>query len=434
MDGSDAGWLCLLIVLFVLLNAFFSAWETALAESRKSRLEKMADDGSADAKAVLNILDRPNDALALSQAGITLMGILAGLAAGILGLPLLCRALSCLTDPRPVAFVIMAGLLTGVMLLAGEFLPKKIAEQDPEGILLAYHGKLNFLTRTARPLLNLLSKIADGILLILGVNPNVNDSVTEDEVKDLIEQGTEEGTFEKTEQALVDRIFRLSDQTAYSLMTPRTQMLWLDLEDSLRNNLRLVRRHPQEVFAVGQGSLDDFRGVLRAKDLLDAALEQRKFALDISTLLKKPIFVPRSMETFRLLQKFKSTGSREAVVQDEYGGVVGFITLTDIMNAIIGRRGQGDDAEAGQIISRDECSWLVMGLCSIDDFKEFFDLDELPEENRDHFQTVGGFLTSRFGYIPQTGEINRWNGFTFKVMAMDRARIDKILVTTDNKT
>ena len=434
MDGSDAGWLCVFIVICVLLNAFFSALETALTESRKSRLEKMADDGSKDAEAALAILERPDDALALSQAGITLMSILAGLAAGTLGLPLLCDEMDFLAEPRPLAFAVTAVLLTGFMLIAGEFLPKKVAGQDPEKMLLSYHGKLAFLTKLARPWLNLLGKISGGILLVVGVNPQVDDTVTEDEVKDLIEQGTEEGTFEKTEQVMVDRIFRLSDQTAYSLMTPRTQMLWLDLGDSLRENLRLVRRHPQTVFAVGQGSLDDFRGVLRAKDLLDAVLEQRKFTPDIESLLQKPIFVPRSMETFRLLQKFKTTGCSEAVVQDEYGGVVGFITLTDIMNAVLNRHGDGNETDNGQIVSRDENSWLVAGLCSIDDFKEFFDLDELPDENRDHFQTMGGFLTSYFGYIPQTGEKREWNGFTFTVMAMDRARIDKILVAVGNKT
>ena len=177
-----------------------------------------------------------------------------------------------------------------------------------------YHGIVARLTRLARPFIRFLSGSAGGVLLLLGINPHVEDTVTEDEVKDLIEQGTEDGTFEKSEQAMVDRIFHMSDQTAYSLMTPRTQMLWLDLTDSLRHNLRIIREHPQNVFPVGRENLDDFCGVLYAKDLLNASLERK--SLDLAQYIRKPMFVPRSMETFRVLAKFRDTGIHEAMVLD----------------------------------------------------------------------------------------------------------------------
>ena len=173
--------------------------------------------------------------------------------------------------------------------------------------------------------------------------------LTEDEVKDLIEQGTEDGTFEKSEQAMVDRIFHMSDQTAYSLMTPRTQMLWLDLTDSLRHNLRIIREHPQNVFPVGRENLDDFCGVLYAKDLLNASLERK--SLDLAQYIRKPMFVPRSMETFRVLAKFRDTGIHEAMVLDEYGGVIGFITMNDILQEIMAILADKD--VMGQLVKAD---------------------------------------------------------------------------------
>lgn len=265
------------------------------------------------------------------------------------------------------------------------------------------------------------------LLTQLGVQQENKDTVTEDDVKELMEQGAEDGTFAKSEQAMVDRIFHLSDQIVSALMTPRTQMLWLDLDDSLRHNLKLIREHAQDVFPVGRESLDDFCGILHAKDLLDAALERK--TLDLAQYVKKPLFVPRSMETFRLLARFRDTGIHQAMVLDEYGGVIGYITLDDIVNEIIGESLQAVTSEPLQITPRDENSWYVDGLYSIDDFKERFGIEELPDEEHDQYHTLGGFLTSYFGYIPKVAEKKSWQNFTFEVVDMDRARIDKILVT-----
>ena len=250
--------------------------------------------------------------------------------------------------------------------------------------------------------------------------------MTEDEVKDLIEQGTEDGTFEESERAMVDRIFQLSDQNAHSLMTPRLNMVWLDLTDDIEQNLKIVRENPQTIFPVGEGNLDECRGFVYAKDLLDEYLNDKK--IDLQKILKKPIFVPRTMEIFRIVEKFKSTGESAALVNDEYGGVVGFITLDDIAQEIVGIKDL-EQPEEQQFSLKKENSWLVDGLYDIDDFKRRFNIETLPDEERDHFHTMGGFLTSRFGYIPKVGEVKIWNGLKFEVMNMDRARIDKIMIT-----
>ena len=312
----------------------------------------------------------------------------------------------------------------GLTLSLRGFFPKA---GEGEGGASQFPRPARWLATFSAPWLLLTSGLSRLLLLLSGCNLQAQESVTEDEVKDLIEQGTEEGTFEKTEQAMVDNIFHMSDQTIYALMTPRPQMLWLDLADPLKHNLRLIRETAQNVFPVGRDSLDDFCGVIYAKELLNASLERK--AMDLAQYIHRPMFVPRSMEVFRLLEKFRDSDIHEAVVLDEYGGVVGFITLNDILQKVIGDSSNSVEPEPVQFIPRDENSWYVDGLCPIEEFKKRFDLDVLPEEDHDHFQTLGGFLTSYFGYLPKVAESCEWNGVRFEIVDMDRARIDKILIT-----
>ncbi|MBP3780469.1 MAG: HlyC/CorC family transporter [Selenomonas sp.] len=432
MDSSDAGLLLILLVSFLITSGFFSLLETALGESHRSKLEKMAEDGNKDAAGALVLLEHSDRILTLAQSGITLSSILTGVCTGVLLVPMLADLFPGLPQAMTISLIVSILLITYISLLLGEFIPQKTALHEPEKILLRYHGIIRTLARLTRPFISLLSGSANVILLIFGINPYATEAVTEDEVKDLIEQGTEDGTFEKTEQAMVDRIFHLSDQTAYALMTPRTQMLWLDLSDSLWENMHLIRETPQDIFPVGRDSLDDFCGVLYAKDLLNATLAHE--VQDLSQFIRKPLFIPRSMETFRVLKQFRTTGIHEAMVLDEYGGVIGFLTMDDILQEIVGDSFTPHEEETAQLTPRDDNSWLVDGLYDIDDFKARFSIDELPDEDHDHYQTMGGFLTSCFGYIPQAGEKIDWQDFTFEVVDMDGARIDKIMITKNDST
>ncbi len=400
--------------------------ETAIAESHRSKLEKMQEDGNEDAAKALTLLEQADRMLSLAQIGITMSSILIGVCTGVLLTPLIAQFLP-IPHAHTIALLVSVLFITYIALLFGEFLPQKAAQQKPEAIMLKYHNIIRWLAKFTRPFISLLSGAANMILLIIGINPHTAETVTEDEVKDLIEQGTENGTFEKTEQAMVDKIFHLSDQTAYALMTPRTQMLWLDLSDSLWENMRLIRETPQDIFPVGRDSLDDFCGVLYAKDLLNATLAHE--VLDLSQYIRKPLFIPRSMETFRVLKQFRTTGIHEAMVLDEYGGVIGFLTMDDILQEIAGESFAAHEEETAQLTARDENSWLVDGLYDIDDFKARFSIEELPDEDHDHYQTMGGFLTSYFGYIPKAGEHIDWQDFIFEVVDMDGARIDKIMIT-----
>ena len=414
-----------LIILLAAVSGYFSLMETALIESHRGRLEKLSDDGDKDAKAVLELLETPA-ALTVAQIGITFTGILAGVCA-VLSIPPISAVLDNFLEREEIfSAVIALGVTTFIFLLFGEFLPKLAAKRNPEYFLLSQYKIFRLFVRLMSPIVALLTSIANGIAFIFGMNSSQPDTVTEDEVLDLIEQGTEDGTIEKSEQEMVDRIFDIGDETAYSLMTPRVKIVWLDLTDELEKNLKIVQDSPHTIFPVGLGSLDECKGLIYAKDLLDAVLRDGR-QVDLSALIKKAAYVPRTMEALRIVEKFRSSGVSEAMVNDEYGGVIGFITLDDILREIVDTSAE-DEPEQKFTRNKDN-SWTVDGLCDIDEFKERFNIDELPDEERDHFQTMGGFLTSQFGYIPKVGEMRDWNGFRFKVAEMHGVRIGKILIT-----
>ena len=413
------------VIIFALVSGYFSMLETALSESLHGRIEKLANEGNSTAQAALSMLETPAIPLLIAKAGATAAGIFSGFSAIPLS-RLIFEQINFFEQAQIVSVIIAVGIVIFFMILFGEILPIRAAQQSPEKIFLENYKSFNLIVKIFSPPIILISKIAGGVMMIFGMNAETSDIVTEDEVKDLIEQGTEDGTFEQSERAMVDKIFQLSDQTAYSLMTPRIQIIWLDISDSIEQNLKIIRDNAQNVFPVGEGSLDECRGVIYAKDLLDAVLDKKPGEeINLAQIIKKPIFIPRTMETFRLVEKFKATGDTVAIVNDEYGGVIGLITLDDIAQEIVGV----EEAEEPQFSLKKDNNWLVDGLYDIEDFKRRFNFETLPDEERDHYHTMGGFLTSLFGYIPKVGEFREWNNFKFKVERMDGARIDKIFVT-----
>ena len=429
---DDIGLPLALLIIFALLSGYFSLMETSVAESHRSRLEKKSDEGSADAQLLLKLLDNPDKLINAAQVGITVTSMCSGSLILFISMPLLYTYRELLFEPLLYFAITFVGV-AAIMLTVGVFIPKAAARHAPEKVLLEHYKGFNRTAILLTPITFVLEKLT-GLTMMLTGSSAQDDAVTEDEVKDLIEQGTVDGTIENEEKDMVGRVFQLGDETAYSLMTPRTQMTWIDLNDSLEHNLKLVRDHPDTIIPVGEGSLDECRGLLYAKDLLDAALAEdgvdkiARQSIKLDELLHAPMYVPSSMDTFRLLEKFRNTRVHEAMVLDEFGGVVGFITLDDILSEVIGATEDGE-AESAQFSMVNKNSWFVDGLYDIDDFKKYFHIDELPDEERDHFQMMGGFITSYFGYIPKVGETFVWNDLKFEVARMDRARVDKVLVT-----
>ena len=431
MDSPENDILIALTFMLIIVNAFFLLAEIAITNVRQNKLEDLVDDGNKQAAKALAIMDNPNTYLSAVQIGTVSCNILIGLFTGIAIAPFLAKEfamIEAIADHAEfVALLVGTLIIILLCIILSTILPRRIALNNPEHCLLKILIVLKIWQKILLPFIKCFSAITNAILLPFGISPKKKEDVTEDEVKDLIERGTETGTFEKAEQDLVDRIFHMSDQTAYSLMTPRTQLLWLDLEDSESVNLNLIKNNKVGVFLVGKEDLDEFVGVIYTKELLNAYIDKQPIALE--KFVRKPMFVPRAMESFRLMEKFRENDNNEAVVLDEYGGVVGFITIFDIINELLGDiTGKPVDKEPA-FIQRDENSWYLDGLYDIDDFKEKFDIDKLPNEENGHFQTMGGFLTSYFGYIPKIGEVKIWQNFRFEVISMDRARIDRILLT-----
>ncbi len=428
--------ICLPVVILLILMAissFCRFLKTALLENHKSHLAELTDDFAPPYDRLENLIDF-SDGLTTALTAVTACCRLSwGILVGFFIIPYA----NCLWQKDDVPFsystyfIFTACSLLFLLfdLLLNVYLPKKIAQIKPEEYLVKYSTLLLQLNTVIVPLFGFFSYCTNLFLMVIGINMHRSENVTEEEVKDLIEKGTEEGTFEKTEQDMVDRIFHMSDQTAYALMTPRTQLAWIDLEDDLKTNLELIKKENESIFLAGNGSLDEFSGIIYARELLRAFIDHDN--IELVKFIHKPMFIPRSMKTFDILEKFRSNDVHEAIVVDEYGGIVGLITLSDITDEIIGDIAIDDEDENLPIIQRDENSWYVDGLCSVDDFKERFDIEFLPGEKKGHYQTMGGFLMSYFGYIPHTSEKKDWENFSFEVADMDRNRIDKILLTVN---
>lgn len=420
-----------LTILFIFINAVLALTEKSVAASKESSLEKLASAQEPNAATALQIIDQPMPYLSALQIGMTLIGLLNGIIAGTSLAPTLTAQLSHYITIPYLDMIMLAAAVAVILyltLVIGELLPKNIALCEPEKILCRMAPFLCWLERClSLPISFLLSSI-EMLLSFFGLNLNHAKAVTEDDILNLIEQGTEDGTFEKTEQNMVDNIFHLSDQNAYALMTPRTQMIWIDLEDPLEVNLQIIKDNPDTVFPVAKDNLDEFVGMLYTKDLLSLLLEQQE--IDLEKCIHTPVFIPKSMHSFKVLEQFRESGIHEAVVLDEFGGVIGIITMRDIINEVVGDASLlDDDQPPPDIVKRDDHSWLIGGLLPIDDFKEHFAIAEMPYESRDHYHTLGGFITSYLNYIPTPSESFVWNGFRFEIIVMDRARIDKVLVT-----
>ena len=430
-----------LIICCLLASAYFSRIETALIASHRANLEKLAGEDGVYVTEAIELLENPTTAITMAQAGITLASILTGVGIGGFIAPTVAAFLDFLppTEANILSIILSIALVSAITLLLSDVLPKQLVLQNPEKVLLRSAGSILFLTRLTIIPITALITVARSLLSIFGITPRTSVAFTEGAIKDLIEQATEDGTFEKTEMELVDRVFHMSDQTVNSIMTSRTQMKWLDLAESPAHNWRLIRDTPQEVFLVGRENLDDYCGIIYTKDLLNAALAQNEevFAeatktpvnqTDLDQFVQKPMFVPRTMEALRVLEKFRDSGIHEAVVLDEYGGVVGFITMDNIVSELIGDSVEETASSPIKITALNSSSWEIDGLLPIDDFKEEFNIDTLPDEDHDHFQTMGGFLTACFGYIPKKGESCQWENYSFEVLQMDRSRIAKILM------
>lgn len=429
----------LVIFILILLNGFFSMSEIAIVSARKVRLEQRADEGDRGAAHALDLLGSTSKFLSAVQIGITLVAMLTGVFSGATLAERLAKSLADIpwlaSVASTLALVIVVLLTTYFSLVIGELIPKRIALNNPEKIASSVSGIMRVFYRITAPLNTLLSASTDLGVRLLGMKPSDEPPITEEEIRVLIDQGTEVGVFGEAEQDMVEGVFRLNERSINAIMTPRTEITWLDVDDKLEDVIRLVLESPYSRFPVSRGSLDNVLGILKAKTLLEKALTGQPF--NIVDLLEKPLFIPENTPAVRVLEMEKEQGVHEALIIDEYGGVMGFVTLFDVLEAIIGELPSQGEVDEPEIFQREDGSYLLDGLLPIDEFKELFDLDSLPEEDKVGFQTVGGFVMNQIGSIPASGQSFAFEGLLLEVMDMDGHRVDKILVTrisTDTNT
>ncbi len=421
----------LIIFLLLILNGVFSMTELAMISARKVRLQQRAEDGDRAAKQALDLAENPNRLLSTIQIGITLISVLTGALGGATLAERLSLVLSQVGWLAPyasgVSVAIVVILTTYFSLVIGELIPKRLAMNNPEKVAVSVAGPMRFLSGLTSPIVSLLSASTDAGLRLLGVKPSAEPPVTEEEIKVLMEQGTQVGVFEVAEQDMVESVFRLGERYIDAIMTPRTEIEWLDLDEPYEELLQQVLNSRHTRFPVASGSLDNVIGILQARDLLIAHNANGK--ANIEELMAPPLFVPDSMAALKVLEMIKSSGVHVALVIDEYGGLLGMVTLYDILTAIVGEiPTEGLEAEP-EIVQREDGSWLLDGLLAIDEFKDLLDLDDLPEEDRVGYQTLGGFVMSQIGSIPTAGQHFEWGNYRFEVMDMDGRRVDKVLAT-----
>jgi putative hemolysin len=421
----------IIILLLILVNGLFAMAEMALVAARRARLKHAADHGDKGAKAALALAENPSRFLSTAQIGITLIGVLAGAYGGATiseGIAAWLAAYPPVADyAEPIAIGAVVVAITVLSLVFGELVPKRLALSRPESIARWLARFMTLLSRLAAPAVALLSLLTELVLKLIPMRHGSEPAVTDEEIKLLMQQGTEAGHFHPSEKTIVDMALRMGDRRISAMMTPRTQVEWLDLGDPLEETKRKIAESHYSRFPVAEGGRRNFIGVVEAKDLLAAELEGKPF--DLRAVVKPALYIPETAPALKALEIFRETGKPIALIVDEYGDFQGLVTLEDLLEALVGDLPEPDAEESPAVTRRGDGSWLVDGLLSIDELKDTIQISRLPDEDEATYQTVAGLVMAQLRRIPKAGESFQVAGFEFEVMDMDGRRIDKVLVT-----
>jgi putative hemolysin len=402
--------------------------EIALISSRKSRLETAAKKGSKSAKAALDLANSPNKFLSAVQIGITLIGILTGIYSGdkiTEDVEYFVSGFEAITPyAHSVAVGIVVVVLTFFSLVLGELLPKRIGLNHPESIAKAMAMPMKIISIITAPFIWLLTTSTEFLLKILQIKPTADGKVTEEEIKAIIKEGTEVGEVQEIEQDIVERVFHIGDRKVNSLMTHRSSMVYLSMDDTLEEIKTKVLDELHSVYPVCEENLDEVVGVVFLKDLF-ANFEKGNF--NLRSIAKEPSYFIEHTSAYKALENFKKTKVHYAFITDEYGVFQGIITLNDILEALVGDAADFDDDEY-KLIANEDGSWLVDGQYSLHDFLTYFEMDELTTDYE--VTTVSGFIITELGAIPKEGDKLIWNKLEFEAQKMDGVKIDKVLITT----
>ena len=420
-----------IVFLLVLLNGFFALSEMAVVTSRKSRLKQMAE-SSKRAKTALGLSEHPERFLSTVQVGITLIPYLNGIVGGqAFGSSLgrwLDAAVPSLASKTAMTLgsVIVAVIVTFVTIVIGELVPKRIALLAPEKIASAVAMPMNAISTLAAPFVWLLSRSTRLLIQLLGLDKSNADKVTDEEIRHLVAESHEQGNLDADEHNMLNRVLRLGDRTAESLMTPRTLIIWLDADAPIAENQAILRQHPFSRYPVYRKDDSDVLGVLESKTLVGRTCDSND---ELLQTLKNALFVSESTNALRLLEIFREEQQTVALVVDEYGDIQGLVSVNDLIGAVLGRIQSLESTENEPLIAeRTDGSWLVDGRLAVEDLRELLNLQTLPGEDDSDFNTVAGMVIAHFGRIPHTGELFDFGIWRVEVVDLDGARIDKLLI------
>jgi putative hemolysin len=415
-----------IIGILIILNAILAMSEAALVASRKTKLQQYANEGDKSSATALRLMSDPNIFLSTIQIGITLIGVLSGAVGGATISERLTQEFSKISAIQPYSEALALGIVVMVItilsLWLGELVPKRMALHNPEQIARGVAGPMLFISKVFSPIIKILSLATDFVLKLFGVKASTEPPITEEEFQVLLDQGTQAGVFEESEQDMVEGVFSLGDRRVYSLMTPRTEIVWLDIDETIDEIRTKIAESEFSRFPVRQDTLDVILGIVKTRDLLVPSLGGETIRL--KDLLKPAFFIPETMFASKALEIFKEKGTDILLVIDEFGGLQGLLTITDILEEIVGEM----ELEEPQATQRQDGSWLLDGMLEVDEFKEIFNLNALPHE--DEYETLSGFVMVSLGRVPQTADQFEWHGYKFEVIDMDGRRVDKVLVST----
>ena len=414
-----------IIVCLILLSGLLSMAEISFVSARKSHLEIEIKKGKKSARTALELANNPDRFISTSQFGITLISILTGFLSGELFVNDLAKVLSQIAWLESSAFVVSKTLIVVVVtyfsIILGELVPKRIGMGFAEKIAMLTVGLMNLLSIIAFPFVWLLSKSTALVMSLLGLSHIEDAKVTEDEIKAILQEGFDDGEVQEVEQDIVERVFTLGDRDVGSIMTHRSDLVWIDIHDTPDKIRAKVKDNLYNTYPVVSGKLDNIEGVVFLKDLFDK-IDMPDFSLSQS--LRPAQFVPEDQSVYKALEQFKKARIKYGIVTDEFGGIQGIVTLNDILEALIGQVHEAD--EELDIVEREDGSWLVDGQYSFYDFLAYFDMEDLYAEN--DFNTLSGLILDVLERVPDTGDKLVWKDFAFEIADMDKARIDKVIV------
>ena len=419
-----------LLFCLICLNGVFSMSEIALVTSRRARLQVLSEDGNKGADKAIKLQDNPNWALSTIQVGITSIGILSGMVGEASLAGPVAEALTGWGVPadtaRVLGVVVVVVFVTYFSIVLGELVPKRLGQGSPEMLACLVSRPLSALSLVMSPFVKLLSSSTEVILKVLGLDKDKGSGVTEEEIHQMVVEGSEAGTIEVQERDMVRNVFRLDDRTIGTLMTPRNEIEWIDMQDSVEDNIKKLVTSKHSRLPVCDGALDNIKGLCSTRYLLQQIVEAGK--VDFTTHMLPVVYVPESLTGLELLDNFKENDVPVAIVVDEYGSVQGLVSPRDVLEAIAGefKSVQGEDDWA---IKREDGSLLVDGMMPVPELKDQLNLKTLPNEADGRYNTMAGMIIWMTGHLPKTGDVVTWDNWRFEVVDMDGHRIDKVLVS-----